>query len=236
MTDITNVPNISEVLQRLGYNFGRDVVDVIAATDSATRQYVDGKFTVLAGEDARVNAIITNLLKISDAQPGTPEWDEGQNLYTLISNNYVGLLTRIEKTEQDITALQAFATQTTSDIANWMTTVNGRIDTEIARAKAEEQAIRGEIADLKTALEAKDGLTDQAIATMQGQINTLHGSMILCQQEISALQAKQVEYGNRLDTLESKFVGIDVPAAVNEFRRGLKGQVSAFGYDRVPTV
>jgi hypothetical protein len=236
MTDITNIPNLSEILQRVGYNFGRDVEAFVAAKDADTRAYIDGKYTVLAQEDVRVNGVIANLLKIADAQPGTPEWDEGQNLYTLISNNYVGLLTRIEQSEADILTLQNFANQTTQDISTWMTNVNGRIDAEILRAKGEEQAIRGEIQTLKTALENKDGLTDQTIATMQGQITTLTSSMILRQNEILALQTKQTEYGNRLDMLESKFVGVDVPAAVNEFRRGLAAQPSAFGYGRVPVV
>lgn len=236
MTDITNIPNLSEILQKIGYNFGRDVEALIAAKDAATRAYADGKYTLLAQEDTRVNGVIANLLKIADAQPGTPEWDEGQNLYTLISNNYVGLMLRLEQSEDDIRTLLNFATQTTQDISTWMTNVNGRIDAEILRAKGEEQAIRTEITTLKTALENKDGLTDQSIATINGQITTLQGSMTLRQQEIATLQTKQTEYGNRLDMLESKFIGVDVPAAVNEFRRGLNAQPSAFGYERVPTV
>ncbi len=235
MTDITNVPNLSEVLQKVGYNFGRDVEAFVSAKDAQTRAYIDGKYALLAQEDTRVNAVIDNLLKISDAQPGTPEWDEGQNLYTLISNNYVGLADRITKTEADIATLQAFASQTTQDISTWMANVNGRIDAEILRAQGEEQAIRDEIQTLKTSLENKDAQTDQSIATINGQITTLQTAMTNRQQEIAALQLKQTEYGNRLTLLESKFVGIDVPAAVNEFRRGLNAQPSAFGYERVPT-
>lgn len=234
MADISNIPNLSEIIQKNAYNFGLDLKDYFETQDAQTRAYIDGKYALLAQEDTRVNAVIDNLLKISDAQPGTPEWDEGQNLYTLISNNYVGLADRITQTETDIAALQAFATQTTQDISTWMSTVNGRIDSEIARAQGEEAAIRQEIATLKTSLENKDALTDEAIATITAQIGSLQTAMTNRQTEIAALQTKQTEYGARLDALEGKFLGLDTNAAVSEFRRGLAGQASAFGYIRQP--
>lgn len=230
MPDISNIPLLSEALQRSAYNYGRDVQIYVDAKTAAERAYADAKFAALAGEDARFNGILASLLKISDADPNTPEWNEGNNLYTLISDKYVTLVGRIEQSEADIVTLKAFATQTTTDIAAWMTSVNGRIDAEILRAKGEESAIRLEILSLKSALETKDGLTDSAVAAMQGNITTLQGSMELRRQEIAALTLKQTEYGDRLDMLEGKFVGLDPAAVISEFRRGLSGMPSAYGY------
>ena len=234
MADITNLPNLSEVFQKVGYFLGRDTQLYVDGKLTAERAYADAKFAALAGEDSRVNTVLDTILKITDSQPGTPEFEEGQNLYTLIESKYATLVTRVTKTESDIALFQQFASQTTTDVANYMQAVNKRIDDEITRAKAAEADLQGQITTLKTQVENDKSLTTQELTVINGKILTLTDSMTARQQEIATLNQKNADLTTRVELLEGKFGGLSADAAIGEFRRGLNGQPSAFGYAYTP--
>jgi len=225
---------LSAILQKAALNFGIDVSAFVNDKDAATRADFDKKIAALANEDGRVNGILEDLLKLSDAKPDSPEWDEGQNLYTLISENYVAIVNRTEKNEVDIKTLQDFATQTTSDISTSFTAVNKSISDEVTARKAEDTNIRAEIAALKSNLETKDGQTDQDIATINGKVKTLETAMTSRREEVAALQKKQAEYEIRITALEDFLADLSADSMVSEFRNGLAGAPSAFGHTIVP--
>lgn len=236
MTDLTQIPNLSDVLQKTAYFYGRDIQLYVDAKTAAERAYADQKFAAMAGEDTRINAMLDTFLKIVDAEPGTPEFQEGQNLYTLIESKYASLVTRVTKNENDIALLQQFATQTTQDVAAYMTAVNKRIDDEITRAKAAEADLQVQITTLKNQAESDKSLTTQELTALNGKITTLNEQMTARQNEIATLNQKNADFLSRIEIIEVKFVGFSADAAIGEFRRGLNGQASAFGNTYTPAV
>lgn len=80
---------------------------------------VDNRIAALTGADSAITAFIDQVKLLTDAVPGTPEFDQGQNLYTLIAEKYAlvnssvstisgivdGLVTQVTGIAQDLAAL-----------------------------------------------------------------------------------------------------------------------------------
>jgi chromosome segregation ATPase len=227
------------------------------ALDLATKSDVDTKIAALAGQDAAFTSILNNLLKISDAQPGTPEWDEGQNLYTLLTNNYIALADQIATNTASIATLNTWKDGFVASYNTAIAAINTRIDGEITARQAAVADLQTKIdaanaalaqsntarLDLQAQLKATDDSQTADIeflksrittaegnfATARTDLNALQSAMDLRVQDITALQAKRDEFETRITTLESKFVGLNADSAFAEFKAGLNGLASPSG-------
>lgn len=257
MTDISAIPNISEVMKQFGYQAGYAIDQRLKKVDTDIRTHIDERVAILTGQDAQFSTVINNLLRITDAQPGSPEWDEGQNLYTLMTNNYVGLVERIEAQEDATASLNSWKTQFVADYNTSIANINQRIDDEVANRQQAVEYLQGQIdsnknaiaaantarENLKNALEDADAAqvveidalkqrvtkNENDILSLKNRADTLASDMLLRVDEIKALQAKRDEFEGRISTLESKFVGLNAENPFNEFAAGLSGQESPTG-------
>lgn len=257
MTDITAVPPISDVFRQLAYQMGYAIDARFDALDLATKTEVDAKIAALTGQDATFMAIVNNLLKVTDAVPGTPEWDEGQNLYSLLTTNYITLADNIADNTADIVTLNTWKDGFVASYNTAVAAINTRIDGEIAARQAAVTDLQTKIdaanADIQAAnaarltlqqqlaatddsqtaeinaLKTRMGTAEGNIATAQQSINDLTAALTLRTQEITALQTKRDEFEGRITTLESKFVGLNADSAFAEFKAGLNGLASPSG-------
>jgi hypothetical protein len=82
----------------------RAVMDERLATNTAA---ITTQINALVGADANFSDITEKLLRLTDAVPGSAEWNEGQNLYTAISDNFLTLDPRITTAQQAADAANA---------------------------------------------------------------------------------------------------------------------------------
>ena len=265
MSDITNIPKFSDVLKDYGFKTGALIDQRFAALDADRQQKLDAAIATLSGQDTQVMSVINQLQRLTDAQPGTPEFDEGQNLYQLMQTNYLALDDRLTANEALATALNTWKSAFVTDYTATIQRIDAAITAEVSARQAEITRLEGLINTnndalaaanaARVALAARLDATDasqtddinalktrmtsaeMSIATYGEQIATLQSQMQSRVQEISTLQTKQNELESRVSMLESKFEGLNVAAAVSEFYAGLTGDVSPGGYSAyVPPV
>ena len=253
-----NVPNLSELMKDYAYKTGALINQHFEALDSERQQKLDDAVNTLAGVDTQVMAVINKLQAITDAEPGSPEWDEGQNLYTLMTNNYVALDARITATENVTASLQTWKAAFITDYTATIARIDAAVAAEVTARQGEITRVEGLIASntamieasdlaraqLKTQLEQADAAQTDEINALKGRMTTaeaaineyganitaLQGQMASRVTEITALQTKQTENEARFSVLESKFDGLTMGNAVPEFAAGLNKQPSPGGY------
>lgn len=231
---------LSQILSQMGYQFGDVLSNHTAALDIKQREYIDGKFAVLAGEDERINGVISTLLSITDAKPDTPEYDQGINLYKLIETKYTQVIADVLSNKNEITALKKFASDTTAAISNFNTAISEQITTEVTRAKAAETNLQTQINANKEALASIQAAQNTTKAdfsavheSLKAESATLKEKLTTCQVNITTLQNSLNDHESRIQRLESFFVGFGantVKDAVAEFSNGLSGMPSGFGF------
>lgn len=257
MPDITNTPVISDIFKQLSFQMGYAVDARFAALDATSKAYVDSQVAALTGQDAAFLTIVNNLKAITDAVPGTPEWDQGQNLYTLLTTNYVALTASLKTTSDAVATLNAWKDSFSAAVNTAIAAANARIDQEVTDRQAAITGLQGQIDAANTALAAANAArqtladtlaaTDNAqtadivalktrmttaegnIASIQSSVADLNAAMALRVQEITALQAKRDDFESRISMLESKFVGLNANSAFAEFNAGLNGHASPSG-------
>lgn len=253
-----NIPNLSEVMKDYAFKTGALINDHFESLDAQRQAKLDEAVATLAGVDTQVMSIINKLQAITDAEPGSPEWDEGQNLYTLMTNNYVALDARVTATEDLAASLQSWKATFITDYTATIARIDAAVAAEVANRQSEITRVEGLIASntamveaanlartqLKTQLEQTDAAQTDEINALKTRVNTaeasiaemgtnivaLQGQMASRVTEINALQTKQAENEARFSVLESKFDGLSMGNAVPEFAAGLRGQVSPGGY------
>lgn len=75
-------------LQNYAAATGADIRDFIDQKGYALLADVDARINTLTGQDVAINAFLDKIKLLTDAVPGTPEFDEGSNLFTLISTKF----------------------------------------------------------------------------------------------------------------------------------------------------
>lgn len=258
MPDISAMTPLSESLKDFGYKTGWLIDQRFADMDVDRQQKLDAAIATLSGQDATFNAIIENMLRITDAAPGTAEWDEGQNLYTLMQTNYVALDDRLVVAENKISALETWKTGFVTSYNEAITRIDAALLLEKTTREAEVTRIEGLIvanqeavnaanaarATLKSQLEAMDAsqteeinalktritANEQAVAAYAGRLTQLEDDMALRVTAINALNIKQLELAGRVETLEAKVGNVSAAGMVAEFAAGLSGQASPGGY------
>lgn len=215
-----------ETLTKSNYLSGLALKQTLESMDSAIRTEIESKFNALAGEDSRINAVITMLQKITDAEPGSEEWDEGQNLYTLISQRYVELADKVTQNELDVADLQAMAASMASDLAAYNQSINAKVDQEITDRQAAVAALESNLDQTKNDLAAANQARTEAIATLtqrlsteetartekdeqqQAEINTLKQRVTATEADVATLTAKEASLREELDEAKVEISGL----------------------------
>lgn len=213
-----NTPKISEVMRDFAFQAGYAVDARFASLNAAVTTRIDNEVAALTGQDANFSQLITNLLRISDADEGTAEWEEGQNLYTLMTNNYVTLTARIDSVEGTVTALNAWKATFVGDYNTAIAAISTRIDTEVAERKSEVTRLEG----LISTAAAKGNANESEITVVKQRLDDAEAA-------ITALQAKRDTFTSDIELIKSKFEGLDASNTFGEFYAGLHGAVSPSG-------
>jgi len=183
-----------ELLTQIGKHWGWEVGDKV-------RQEINA---IIAANDVDIQQLqsaISTIQGLLDADPGTPEFDVGQNIVTQLSDH----LTRITNLENDVTTLKGNETQVGS--------VAYAVKQERDRAQAAEAGLQsgvdantaaintlngdentdGSVAKaVKTAVDSEAAARSSADANLQSQIDNLSGggsgSIASVQSELDATQ------------------------------------------------
>jgi len=214
-----NTPKISTVMETFGYQAGYAIDQRLKSMDQALKTKIDQEVAVLTGKDENFNTLINNLLRISDAEPGTPDWDEGQNLYTLMTNNYIALGDRITANEDAVAAINTWKTTFVSQYNTAIANINTRIDDEIAARQAEI-----------TRIEAKVGQNALKGNANEVEITAAKQRLDAAEVAISQLQTTQTQYGEDIAFIKSRFADLGTSDAMPHFMEGLNGADSSAGY------
>lgn len=256
--DMTNTPKMSEVMKDFGFKTGA-LIDARFKDMDADRQLkLDSAIATLTDQDTAVMSVINKLERITDAQPGTPEHDEGVNLYTLMETNYLALDDRLTANEDLTTALNTWKT-------GFVTNYNAAITRIDAAVLAEQQARQADVTRLegliqtnneaiaaanaarlvlKQQLEATDAIQTEEINSLKARMAAVEGSILTYgeniaqlqlqmtarQDEIAALQTQHNDLAARVLVIENLLVDVNAGDAVAEFAAGMSGQASPGGY------
>ena len=214
-----NTPKISTVMETFGYQAGYAIDLRLKNMDQAITDRIDNEVAVLTGQDENFSSLITNLLRISDADQGTAEWDEGQNLYTLMQTNYLQLSDQIQANTDAVAAVNQWKQTFLTNYNTAITNINDRIDTEIADRQAEIQRIE--------AIVGQNTLKGNANAQ---EITDAKNRLDAAELAITQLQITQTQYGIDIAFIKSRFADLDTSDAMPHFMEGLNGADSSAGY------
>lgn len=121
---------------------------------------VDTRIAALTGADAAINAFIDTVKTLTDAVPGTPEFDQGQNLYTLIAEKYAVVNAAVANVSGVVDGLVATVTGIAQDLAALalrVTGVEGRTTTLETGFSALNVSVSGELTNLANGMSAVVG-------------------------------------------------------------------------------
>lgn len=218
--------SLFDTLSRSAFLQGNAVKIALEGIDSALRQEIETKFNALQGEDSKINAVLTMLQKITDAEPGSPEWDEGQNLYTLISEKYVALADKTDANGVKIADLEEMAQTMAGDLSNYNQAVTAKIDKEITDRQEAVSDLQSQLDETKSQLATANQTRTEALAALdqrmttesnareekdeqqQAEINTLKNRVTTAEEKVSALEAKQTTLTENLGAANLEITGL----------------------------
>lgn len=233
MAENQDFKNLFDTLSRASYLQGTAIQKELEALGTSIRTDMNGKIAALAGEDQKINQTLEMFRKITDAEPGTPEWDEGKNLYTLISERYVALAKKADDNTVAINELKSFAETLTADVKSYNENLIARVDQEIIDRKAAVAALQTEVDDTKSKIAAANKARTDALASIdqkmkaesqartekdeaqQAEINNLRtrvadseADIVILTQKEAALREDMTAANDEINTLKTKQVDL----------------------------
>ncbi len=146
-----------QFMQHYATATGAEIKTVLDEKGFAILTDVDAKIAALTGQDAAILSFLDKIKRLMDAVPGTPEFDEGTNLFTTITSKFDAAM-----------AAAADAKTVAAGVANAVTQVIADLSALAARVlnlEQESAAARRDINALRTDV---DGLSGQLTAAFYG--------------------------------------------------------------------